>query len=93
MFGSNSGGVQKPSAAEQMVAKMLGFTPDEMQATITGFRDTIVAVGDQLKRVEDTQAAILAKLEAMGDGNGSSPHGDEPGNGSDTRDGSSRLAI
>ena len=64
MFGVKE---DKPSAAEQMVAKLLGFTPEQMQATITGFRDTIVGVGEQLNRVEQTQARILALLEAKQD--------------------------
>lgn len=56
---------EKPSAAEQMVAKLLGFTPEQMQETLVGFRDTIVRVGETLARVEAKQDAILSRLEAV----------------------------
>ena len=69
----------KPSGMEQMVAKMMGFTPDEMAKTITGFRDTIVSVRDLLTRVEMKQDEILTRLEGLENGNRITGDGNAPG--------------
>jgi hypothetical protein len=78
MFGAPS---DKPSAMEAMVAKMIGFTPEQMQQTITEFRDTIVNVRDLLTRVEQKQDAILTRIEGLEN---------ERNNGSASRGGGSR---
>jgi hypothetical protein len=81
------------SAMETMVAKMLGFTPEQMHETLNGFRDMILTLKGTLERIEQNQAIILAALERNDDGNGIIAHGDRPGDGNDARDGASGRAI
>ena len=60
MFGDN-----KPSGLEAMVAKMIGISPAQMAEAFTGLQATIIAVGEALKRIEETQRVILAKVERL----------------------------
>lgn len=60
-------------AMDKMIAGMLGITPEGMQQMVTDFRETISTVGAKLNRIEETQAKILALLEAQG--NVGSPSG------------------
>lgn len=77
MFGMRKEGVPSaPSGMEQMVAKMLGFTPAEMAETVTGFRDTIVQVRDLLESVKAQQVETLALLKEMRDERRDGSNGD-----------------
>lgn len=59
------------TAMEKMVANMLGFTPEQMHATLQGFSEMVSSTKDTLERIERKLDAITAsQLEVNEHGNG-----------------------
>lgn len=62
------------SAMEKMVASMLGITPEEMGAMMTGFQDLLKNLGDKLEAIraqgEENNALLLALTERLENGPG-----------------------
>ena len=68
------------SGMEQMIAKMLGFTPEQLHETLSGLQGLASGLAETLKRIEEQQTAILAaqtaimeRLENVGSKSNASP--------------------
>lgn len=73
---------------EQMVANMLGLTPDGLQTMVTDFQNTIADTRQRLidiqntnERILEQQTAILAAIGASADDCNNDSGGDAPSGG------------
>lgn len=48
-----------PGAMEKMVAGMLGFTPEQMAETLTGFRKMIVDTHNDMQEIRDNLKRLM----------------------------------
>ena len=53
------------TAMEKMVASMLGISPEEMQAMLTGFQDLFKNLAGKLDEIREVEQANSNKLDAI----------------------------